>query len=807
MRVVKFDDRAIKDEIISIMKTKRLIPIIGSGFTRGSAARNGQVPSGTEMKNDMISELNTKFPNQEHKLPQKSFSEIARMYEKHIDMSIKHRYLEKYFTQVKISDIKKEFLKIDWPYIYTLNIDDGIEWNSNYDVILPNEQLRTEYLSRNRCLFKLHGDAHHVLKYKKSDKYIFTEIQYLESLKKNVELLDLLKNDLFSLNVVYIGCSLDDELDILSVASTIENQPMSMKHTYFITHTNYDELELSNLEDFGVDTVIRVDTYDVFFREMFELYKEASKIESDELEEFKNLKCHVETSGYSENINYLFDSNRVFQEFDKCTVKFPAFKCHRDIINDIIKNINKRRIQVIYGHRISGKTYVILSLLEAIKNQDTYYFPSSTLIKDSVLTDMLHKQKTVILFDSHTLNDDQIRLISKEAHKIEKNDLNIIICVNTSDKEAMYILSSVEQDSVKITEVLNNFSRNEINELNEKLSHSDIPIFDNSKSILDNIFSIDNITKDRNRTFSTPDIDNLSREELVIMILLATQGAITSHDIVRFDLSKSIGEFHNKIEPAIQYEYTSLLEREHHSGYKVIPNAKYWVLKWLGEYSKVKAKQNAIADAYWYIALRVRSISKDNIDYSKKIDKYIKFDIINEIFPRREEGSISLINKIYDRLHDVLATIPQYFHQRAKSKLWMYRDNQSELKDALKYALKSKHDMKTLNKNGNKNLEKSISHVSFTLALIYGRITNLQNYEESEMVSRAIDAYYEALNDEENIRYVSNFLNRPKRYKDKDTADIKNLINKVLSDQSIKDGLEAEQIRKIEELTKQLQGG
>lgn len=45
------------DEIISHFRGERLIPIIGSGFTRESVSKNGKVPSGHDMKNYMSNKL------------------------------------------------------------------------------------------------------------------------------------------------------------------------------------------------------------------------------------------------------------------------------------------------------------------------------------------------------------------------------------------------------------------------------------------------------------------------------------------------------------------------------------------------------------------------------------------------------------------------------------------------------------------------------------------------------------------------------------------------------------------------------
>ena len=54
MKVVNFTQ--IKDELINNMRRKMLIPVIGSGFTRGCDAYKGKVPSGKDSEY-MISKI------------------------------------------------------------------------------------------------------------------------------------------------------------------------------------------------------------------------------------------------------------------------------------------------------------------------------------------------------------------------------------------------------------------------------------------------------------------------------------------------------------------------------------------------------------------------------------------------------------------------------------------------------------------------------------------------------------------------------------------------------------------------------
>lgn len=121
------------------LKRKMIIPIIGSGFTLNSEAKNGKVPSGKDYQEHMIDSLCNKFEelkDSKEKMYNEPFSQIAELYIKQIDDIDKRNYFVSNFTDVKIREKNKiDFLKIEWPYIYTLNIDDAIEKTVNLIIL------------------------------------------------------------------------------------------------------------------------------------------------------------------------------------------------------------------------------------------------------------------------------------------------------------------------------------------------------------------------------------------------------------------------------------------------------------------------------------------------------------------------------------------------------------------------------------------------------------------------------------------------------------------------------------------------
>jgi hypothetical protein len=252
-----FNFKDYREQFIEEIRNNEITPIIGSGFTRACNAKNGIVPSGKEYRNYMIKKIFEEQPNLSEKektdLNNTSFSEVANCYENIIPAKNQRDYIRDNFTEVELNDIQKEFLTNDFLYLYTLNIDDSIEKNSQYNYpILPNRKLIPEIFTDKKCVIKLHGDANDIISYTDS-VCIFTTAQYVKSLKDNFELIKKLENDLNNNLVIYIGCSLADEIDLLSVSN---NNDKNGINRYYCAVEEPDFLVKVKLEkNFGISHI------------------------------------------------------------------------------------------------------------------------------------------------------------------------------------------------------------------------------------------------------------------------------------------------------------------------------------------------------------------------------------------------------------------------------------------------------------------------------------------------------------------------------------------------------------------------
>lgn len=112
METVNFSE--VKEELLSNLKRRTLIPILGSGFTRNCPSTNGKVPSGEDYSQHMINQLleSQKF-NEEDKetLIKQSFSTICDIYFELTDKDTRRKYLYDNFTNVSIQENKKSFCR------------------------------------------------------------------------------------------------------------------------------------------------------------------------------------------------------------------------------------------------------------------------------------------------------------------------------------------------------------------------------------------------------------------------------------------------------------------------------------------------------------------------------------------------------------------------------------------------------------------------------------------------------------------------------------------------------------------------
>ena len=768
IQCVSYDE--VSNEIIQMMRRKTIIPVIGSGFTRDCIARSGKVPSGEDYYNYMIAQIVDQNPDEMKvkELNNESFSSISSIYHKMVQAEKQQSYLLNKFTNVKLENVKKNFLKIDWPYIYTLNIDDAIENNSEFKTVLyANRDIRNSIFEQEKCVIKLHGDIKDILKYEDSNCEIFDQKQYVVSIKKNVSLLKKLTHDYEYLNLLYIGCSLSDEIDLLFSTSMAND---NNNNRYYCSTQIPTLLQKTKLEAFGITHCIVFESYDDIYEKMTDAFHQSLCITPDELEQFSTYEFKTLGTGFELNCPYLFQGKSILNN-SKIAI-YPSFFVSRSVTDKIVENINSKGTQIVVGRGCSGKTYVSYDIIRRVRDREVYAFRSKDRINNETLTLLLNKENCLTIFDSKVLSIKQIEeIILTTSERVVKSN-SIIIIENKSNRDLSGLLvlmkmnEHLEDDEIPQLEISNRFSKPKTDEINNYLVTSSLGVFSENKSIADNIINASNLLIQKNK-FSqiSPLTDNV--RQVSSLIVLATLGKVYASDAINLDLVEEFEMQCKKAMPLIEKESTWVFEMSaaNNSPLKYVVNAEYWLFNQLDILAKSRKGREKIIEAYRYIIGKLIEINgKPDLMKGEKYapyKDYILFDNIFQIF--RSQGT-KIIRDIYQSLNDILATDPNYLHQRAKCYIRSAYKSTEE-KDKEKWLEMAYRDASISNSSFEKRYEShenekimiSAAHPLYTAALALCHIAKLRNYRDISINANAVKCLYKAISSPFNsIEFVNN---------------------------------------------------
>ena len=768
IQCVSYDE--VSNEIIQMMRRKTIIPVIGSGFTRDCIARSGKVPSGEDYYNYMIAQIVDQNPDEMKvkELNNESFSSISSIYHKMVQAEKQQSYLLNKFTNVKLENVKKNFLKIDWPYIYTLNIDDAIENNSEFKTVLyANRDIRNSIFEQEKCVIKLHGDIKDILKYEDSNCEIFDQKQYVVSIKKNVSLLKKLTHDYEYLNLLYIGCSLSDEIDLLFSTSMAND---NNNNRYYCSTQIPTLLQKTKLEAFGITHCIVFESYDDIYEKMTDAFHQSLCITPDELEQFSTYEFKTLGTGFELNCPYLFQGKSILNN-SKIAI-YPSFFVSRSVTDKIVENINSKGTQIVVGRGCSGKTYVSYDIIRRVRDREVYAFRSKDRINNETLTLLLNKENCLTIFDSKVLSIKQIEeIILTTSERVVKSN-SIIISENKSNRDLSGLLvlmkmnEHLEDDEIPQLEISNRFSKPKTDEINNYLVTSSLGVFSENKSIADNIINASNLLIQKNKYSQiSPLTDNV--RQVSSLIVLATLGKVYASDAINLDLVEEFEMQCKKAMPLIEKESTWVFEMSaaNNSPLKYVVNAEYWLFNQLDILAKSRKGREKIIEAYRYIIGKLIEINgKPDLMKGEKYapyKDYILFDNIFQIF--RSQGT-KIIRDIYQSLNDILATDPNYLHQRAKCYIRSAYKSTEE-KDKEKWLEMAYRDASISNSSFEKRYEShenekimiSAAHSLYTAALALCHIAKLRNYRDISINANAVKCLYKAISSPFNsIEFVNN---------------------------------------------------
>ena len=759
------DDRKQIDKIFdSLMQIQDIVPVIGSGFTRGIRTKNGSIPSVNELRQEMMEIMHNIDGSDEEEFKDISLADFSDTFWEELEKRNQDKYkvrfqeyIETNFTKAfDVEQEKRHLLNSNWKTIFTLNYDDTIERVLDIDVVIPYDKFDIQ--SGKNSLIKLHGDAKRFSVTGDSKYCVLGNQQYVKLIKdeNNTEIVKALETVFFSKSILFIGCSLENELDVLYSAGIQLEQKAKLNEEHHIIYVLYDDEERNinplPYKKYGITDIIKVNRETVV--ELYELIHKINKRlkvihEKDLLKEYTNIEFEYLDGRNKENIDYLFYNDRV--KINNGIIKIPAFFVDRNCIKKVQKDLldGNSVLNIIYGTNFSGKTYALLQLLKNLINRKVYYFPSYIELGNDIVEYLLEKENSIFLIDEGAMSFEQYKsIVVPKIEILEEKNIKIVLTVSKGDVDFYKYykrLKNLKDELIKLYELDNKFDKNERKIFNEKIGDSSFVPYDDG-TILDYIFKEEDNMLSKKQRVILPRVNFLSNDcekEVRTLIILATKGAVTSKTAIELGIDNILYDFTKEFSITVQKDYLSDLEkrRDNYSGFKFILNSSYWAIKSLSNFAKNSYNRKTIVNAYHNIINAYSGLEQYKMNNC--IKKYYMLDRIQVLFSDHDnKGSIRLPYMVYEGLHSSLNWNYQFLHQETKCELRMSKreKNDEQKKEILELAYRNINRAINLaqeSKSG--NIEYTIAHMNVTKALL---LINYVFMGEEEELNKAIEACY-----------------------------------------------------------------
>lgn len=710
--------------LVELFSNNALIPIIGSGFTGGSPAFEGKVPMGQDLCEIMIKTiLNYSKDETQDSLNNLDFDELAEIFldEDVVPKFVRLDIFKKYFTGVSLPAHKVSFLKI-WKYIYTINIDDGIETATNYKAILPYSSLRkesTNFFKQRNYVLKLHGDATQEILCDNQDNMVLSSSQYISSLRspKNANLLASVYSDYKQKNLIFIGCSLKKEPDLQQLYKEIGQDRISTDIIYLCKDEPSDK-EKRALRKYGVNKLILVEDYDALYKDLVSAVKSIPNTSSSE---YKFFNPQAEILSSKKEILRLLGFGRPVFDLVKGKFYIPICVAQRNLFKTVLRELQNNDFIFIKGRRLSGKTTFLQSLISHMPNYSTYYFPSGYDVDISEIKDQIATiTNGLLVFDSNSLTPELYTLIISLKNNFKQNHTKIIVASNTNEDN---LINSFGADS----EYLNNkFSSIELEEFNEGVNKLAFISRSDNQTSLDYAYKLME-QQNLDAPFSKYKIESMSFNQKVLLYLLTIFDRVYFHEILNLDFRLSdIDSFISEYPELFEIIDCDPYESDGKSVKKIVHNSKNLTLSLVSRMSKEMVSE--------VIKIIVKKLYLND---SQQYKTAIMFDTLNQIFSKH--GSGLLIDHVYKELESILYNEHHFWLQRAKSIYRLFKNDRQKLEEARKFALKPLNDP---------GVARHIKvKASFTLSLIYGLLYQLadNNIEKEKFQISSIEFAHPAL--------------------------------------------------------------
>lgn len=709
------------NKLSQLLLKERLIPIFGAGFSKSSPAGNGLVPDGEECTKLMKALIKKHVTGiDETLLTSYNFNDTAKRFKKSVPESSYLNFFRNNFTEVKLSQIKKDFLQLPWPFAFTINIDDGIENTNFFNPILPYQNARKNFSNNKHSLFKLHGDAKYELQYKQENNIIFDSDQYTQSLNDpdNQTMRECFSTAYKEFNLLFIGCSLKNEPDIKFIYNSIVKERFNTMGIILRTQ-KLTQFEEDDLEDYGITDVIIVKDYDLFYTEFTNVMSNMLTREKAHNYPFTNPRVKV----IDDNDLKYFSGFRCFNEQENTFYKSHLI-IDRDYLSELEASLKSFNIVFIEGRRFSGKTYLLCTLCAKEKRRNIYFFPSTTQESTDMIFDIIsNQQNSMLIFDSNSLSSECYYMFRDVTDTLEKNNNKVVIALNQTDT---FLSELTKSDYIKISNI---FSTEELTLLTPE---TNLHGFIERKKHNSNLDYLNILKKEQ----SIPISLNLrlpneyTKNEQIILLLLATKDKIYSRELNSLRIKYAeIQSFLNRVSILCEWVHTTKGESGTYSAYKLVHNSKNIILDEIR-----KIDHDDIIQSILFI---VKTFKKGDNNQKRIYREVMQFDTLNQLFGRKK-GAGKLIFSVYENLESELSGDLHFWLQRSKSIYRLLPNNYWKLKSAYSYAKKV-----YLDSSNDTLMTKAALSVSLICSLLYSLEKNYR--AKLNVLEESIDLGYQAI--------------------------------------------------------------
>lgn len=310
-----------------------------------------------------------------------------------------------------------------------------------------------------------------------------------------------MENDFKNQNIIYIGCSLADEIDILSISSIpFSNDGIHKVRRFYFCLEEPKIIERQKLKKFNITDIVIIKNYDDIYTELYKIWLEAKKISTDELNSYCNIP--VLKLKQSDNNEQYFYFGKLLHNKKENRINYPFYFIRRTIIQKIRTDLINNNLILLEGSALSGKSYLLAEIYEEEKSQLVYLFDSSTKIRQSSFERLIQKENVLILFDIGSLNREQFDCILNSVKLLNTRNTKIIINLSFDRSDLLGLIKlklinrEIDETFIKKIRIPSYFDSKELEQLNKLLPQINIPVFFENRSIVDNVI----IThKDMNR--------------------------------------------------------------------------------------------------------------------------------------------------------------------------------------------------------------------------------------------------------------------------------------------------------------------